>query len=90
MALIDDTVADLLSRVQKLESQQSKHEHEEYKKYLGALDRAMLSMTIALDTLSNALIEKNIVTKEELEKLSITSRDRILNEVTDQSKNPGT
>lgn len=91
MALQDQLVEDLLARVQKLESTQTKeHSHEDYERYLSALDRAALSMTVAIDVVTKILVEKNIVTKEELEKITNESRDKIVSEIIDKNKNPGT
>lgn len=77
----ENLVNDLLSRVQKLESSNSTHEHINIQDYLGTLDRVAFSMTIAIDVISKVLIDKGLVTKEDLNKTLEDERDRVTKEL---------
>lgn len=75
--LLETLVNDLLSRVKKLEG-------TNLNDYVATLDRVMFSMTVSLDVLSQVLINNKLITKEDLEKLMASERDRITKEITDK------
>ena len=79
--VMENLVNDLLSRVQKLESNSTKHDHTEIHDYLGTLDRVAFSMTIAIDVVSKVLVDKGLVTKEDLNKALTEERDRVAKEL---------
>ncbi|HLD91397.1 MAG TPA: hypothetical protein VI911_10365 [Patescibacteria group bacterium] len=78
--VIENLVNDLLSRVQKLEAK-PEHDHKEIQDYLGTLDRVAFSMTIAFDIISKVIVDKNLITKEELNKSLTDERDRVTKEL---------
>lgn len=80
-SVVGALVNDLLSRVQKLEGQNTKHEHEDIQQYLATLDRVAFSMTIAIDVMSKVLVDKGLITKEELNKALEAERDRVTKEL---------
>ena len=78
--VMENLVNDLLSRVQKLEATPS-HNHNEIQDYLGTLDRVAFSMTIAIDVISKVLIDKDLVTKEALNKALTDEREKVNKEL---------
>lgn len=79
--MVEAVINDLLSRVQKLESEEGSQDHKEIQNYLATLDRVAFSMTIAIDVVSKVLVDKGLVTKEDLNKALETERDRVTAEI---------
>lgn len=82
----ENLLNDLLTRIQKIES--TKAADTQLQEYVATLDRVAFSMTIAIDVISSVLIEKGIVTKEELDTQLNTRRDAITKEI--QARMPET
>ena len=76
----ENLLNDLLTRVQKIEN--STASNSNMQEYLTTLDRVAFSMTIAIDVISKVLIDKGLVTKEELNKALETQRDEVTKELT--------
>ena len=76
----ENLLNDLLTRVQKIEN--STASNSNMQEYLTTLDRVAFSMTIAIDVISKVLIDKGLVTKEELNKSLETQRDEVTKELT--------
>ena len=88
--ILEPMVNDLLSRVQKLEATQAVTDLKNVNDYLTTLDRVAFSMTIAIDIISKILIDKNLTTKEELQKLLTEERERVTKTISEQVKVPET
>ena len=72
--LMEGMLSDLLARVKKIESEGSGDQTSR----LLMLDRITFSLSIAFDVLSQILVDKNIISKEEMEKLITDERERIM------------
>lgn len=74
-------VNDLLSRVQKLENKESNADLKEINNYLATLDKVAFSMSIAVDVLSKIVVEKGLISKDDLNKALVDERERIVSEL---------
>lgn len=79
--VLGSLVNDLLSRVQKLESKDSNADLKEVNNYLATLDKVAFSMSIAVDVLSKIVVEKGLITKDDLNKTLVEERERIVSEL---------
>lgn len=79
--VLGSLVNDLLSRVQKLESKDSNTDLKEVNNYLATLDKVAFSMSIAVDVLSKIVVEKGLITKDDLNKTLVEERERIVSEL---------
>ena len=86
----ENLVNDLLLRVQKLETASNDTDLKNIQQYLGTLDHVAFSMTIAIDVISKVLIDKGLISKEDLNKTLEDERERVSKELnarmTEQAK----
>lgn len=91
--MTETLVNDLLSRVKKLEEKEKVD--VDVQNYLNTLDRVAFSMSVAIDVISKVIIEKGLISKEDLAKTLNDEKDRISKEIQSQTaqaqgrENPG-
>jgi len=73
--LAQSVLQDLLSRVKKLEA--SRGTTEEDKEILIGLDRMAYVNSVSINSVSNILLEKKIITQEEIKKAAAKEQQRI-------------
>ena len=81
--MTETLVNDLLSRVKKLEEKEKVD--VDVQNYLNTLDRVAFSMSVAIDVISKVIIEKGLISKEDLAKTLNDEKERISKEIQSQT-----
>jgi hypothetical protein len=81
--MTETLVNDLLTRVKKLEEKEKTD--VDVQNYLNTLDRVAFSMSVAIDVISKVIIEKGLISKEDLAKTLNDEKERISKEIQSQT-----